>query len=393
MKSKFAALFLALALMLSMSVPALASDNGEIYDFDAPGYSEVRLTVSSDGCGHEGAVYVDNKNGTHSRVCECGEVLILSEQHIDVDSDGACDCCGAVMMTSCEHKNTSFRDNKNGTHSQVCECGYVLQDSVVHEDVDGDGSCDYCGADVDAPKPILVATVPLQMPVVMDMNGDITVSKTAKIANHQERPLTVKSISVTGLSGWIRADMSENFAVKADNEKVFAMTFRGDEYALMDGNWNIAGNDSLLLNMAINIPRQTKEISSTAIARVGFVLDWSDDANVVTSDASVGASDQAGINQANKVANDKLANRLLIFNDFARFAQSDNNYWTFGEPSQIGVVEDMLVYYGLDYKVESSSSSMHMANLLTLKSYVETQATKAQLQVMIDVTNGGTIPR
>lgn len=186
--------------------------------------------------------------------------------------------------------------------------------------------------------------------------------------------------------------MSDNFAVKPDNAKAFAVTFRGDEYALTDGNWNIAGNDALPLNMAINISKQTEESGSTAIARVGFVLDWADDVNAVTSDASVGADDQAGINRANKIANDKLANRLLIFNDFARFAQSNDDYWTFCKPSFVGVVEDMLVYYGQDYEIGSGSYE-HRKNLLTLKSFVETQATKAQLQVMIDVTNGGAIPR
>ncbi len=45
-------------------------------------------------------------------------------------------------------------------------------------------------------------------------------------------------------------------------------------------------------------------------------------------------------------------NRNLLFNELVKTAQSDRQYYIFGKPSQIGVIEDLLAYFGIDYKLD-----------------------------------------
>lgn len=398
MKSKLASMLLTLSMAVALAVPAFAADANQVFDINDAGQSDVKLTVV-DGeyvCEHEGIRYFSNHDGTHGSICsDCGEVLVRSEDHVDLDGDNLCDYCEDVVQVDCEHDSVKYQDNKDGTHRIVCEvCGVIVESNAEHTDVDEDGFCDDCSGELDVPSPILIATVPLQLPVIMSTNGDITVSESAEIVNNQERGITVTGIFVTGMSGWTVVQKDVDFTVKPNDTKQFAISFRGDDVnVLRDGNWNIAGNGALKLNMAVNMPKQTALVSNQTIARVGFVLDWAD--GVSTSDASAGAGEQARINQANKDADAKFANKMLIFNDFVRFVQSDNDYYQWGRPSQAGIIEDMCAYMGVKYESSTNGSvgSMHDKNLNNLRSYIESSATRAQLQVMIDVTNGGSIPR
>lgn len=72
-------------------------------------------------------------------------------------------------------------------------------------------------------------------------------------------------------------------------------------------------------------------------------------------------------------------NARLIFNEFARYAQSDNHYYTFGKPSQIGIIEDVLSYFGLDYTIVSHSGMMHIDGLNKLQNFLINQASEEQL--------------
>ena len=91
------------------------------------------------GCNHAGAKGFDNGDGTHKLVClnpDCnGFVVTPSEPH-NFDEDGVCVDCGAKK--ACEHKHHHPVDNKNQTHSWICDdCGKVLEDSITCIYVDG----------------------------------------------------------------------------------------------------------------------------------------------------------------------------------------------------------------------------------------------------------------
>lgn len=75
-------------------------------------------------------------------------------------------------------------------------------------------------------------------------------------------------------------------------------------------------------------------------------------------------------------------NSRLIFNEFAKLAQSNDKYYTWGEPSQIGIIEDLLSYFGLDYKISPHSSSMHREGLEKLQNFLIHQASDEQLMLV-----------
>lgn len=81
-------------------------------------------------------------------------------------------------------------------------------------------------------------------------------------------------------------------------------------------------------------------------------------------------------------------NKLLIFNKFANLAQSDNEYYIFGKPSQIGIIEDLMAYLGLDYNIESNSMVMHNEELNTLKDFILNNASNEQLLMINNFCDG-----
>lgn len=74
--------------------------------------------------------------------------------------------------------------------------------------------------------------------------------------------------------------------------------------------------------------------------------------------------------------------KLLLFNEVVKAAQSNRNYYIFGKPTQIGLIEDLLAYFGIDYLLDSHSESMHQKNLELLKRYIMNQASDEQLKLI-----------
>lgn len=78
-------------------------------------------------------------------------------------------------------------------------------------------------------------------------------------------------------------------------------------------------------------------------------------------------------------------NARMIFNELAKVAQSNNDYYVFGKPSQVGIIEDFLSYFGLDYEIVSHSESMHEKGLKTLRNFMLNTASDEQLKLIADV--------
>ena len=76
--------------------------------------------------------------------------------------------------------------------------------------------------------------------------------------------------------------------------------------------------------------------------------------------------------------------RRVIFNEVAKAAQSNERYYIFGKPSQIGLIEDLLSYFGIDYKLGFHSESMHLDNLELLRRFIIENATDEQIAVILD---------
>lgn len=141
------------------------------------------------------------------------------------------------------------------------------------------------GDDGDGGDPInvIVATVPAELPIVMDVNtGEITVPSDAKIINHDaDKDIKVTDIEVTSSGDWAIADFDDDFTSKPDNTKEMGLQFRGDnletsgKFTLTSDNWVIGASSELPLNMKAKLPKQTEE-SKGSIAKASFTLDWSD---------------------------------------------------------------------------------------------------------------------
>ena len=115
-------------------------------------------------CIHEHIEYIDNKDGTHTKIClDCKTELEEKEEHLDLTHACICDKCGAQLehkdkdnnlecdncgeKLPCNHNDTKYIDNKNGTHDKVCsDCNKVLVDDEKHI---GKDKCELCGAKID----------------------------------------------------------------------------------------------------------------------------------------------------------------------------------------------------------------------------------------------------
>lgn len=151
---------------------------------------------------------------------------------------------------------------------------------------------------LEAEPDVMVATVPVELPIVMDGKGKITVASDAKITNAStNRSIQVSKITATLAEGWEAADYNDDFASMEEGTKKVALSLRGDTlstadnaFTLSEDNWNIGTDDSLKLNMGAKLPKQGAS-AKTEIATIGFTLNWTED-NKATSDNQTGASDQ-----------------------------------------------------------------------------------------------------
>lgn len=143
-------------------------------------------------------------------------------------------------------------------------------------DSGGDGEGPGTGGD----EGFIIATVPAELPIVMDLQGKITVPNDAKIINHSdESNIEIINIDTIMGDGWEIADFRDDFKSKQENSKELGLRLRGDElstdgsFNLTDGNWVVAKDEGVLqLQMAAKLPKQS-ETSRTQIATVQFTLD------------------------------------------------------------------------------------------------------------------------
>lgn len=157
--------------------------------------------------------------------------------------------------------------------------GYSNVTLEVKDTSGGGGDTGDGGGDTD----IIIATVPVELPIVMDLDGNITVPTDAKIINHvTDKAIAVTAIDATTENGWIATDWSDDFATKLDDAKELGLSFRGDsmgsdgQFTLTSGNWTIEADSTIDLNMGAKIPKQTVE-STGKIATIGFTIDWAED--------------------------------------------------------------------------------------------------------------------
>lgn len=155
-----------------------------------------------------------------------------------------------------------------------------------------------------APK-VFSVTVPAEIPMNMDLNGNLTVAANLSIGNASSEAVRVTAISVDGKNGWSIEDWATDLSSEPQNTAKLALEFRGDGTAaggaisLSDGNWEIATASSLPLNAKAKMPRWTQESSKASIAQVNWTIDWADGS--VTPPPDIGHTITIGTGEHGKV--------------------------------------------------------------------------------------------
>lgn len=136
---------------------------------------------------------------------------------------------------------------------------------------------------------IFSAYVPAELPIKMDLDGNIVVPDNVMIINAVEtKGIKVSEINVALESGWSAANWDDDFTAKEENSKELGLKLRLD-YLSSDGSfslnvddWKIPKNSFIDLNMGAKLPKQTEAGNKGKVATISFTLDWSGD------DVSVG---------------------------------------------------------------------------------------------------------
>lgn len=128
---------------------------------------------------------------------------------------------------------------------------------------------------------IFSVTVPTELPIRMDKNGNITAGDNLFIENHSSKDVKVTAISVEGKNGWSIADYGDDFSTKGFNTKELGLSLRGDttqaggHVALTPENWVVRQEESLDIMASARLGRQSKSDESD-IATIDWTLDWAD---------------------------------------------------------------------------------------------------------------------
>lgn len=134
---------------------------------------------------------------------------------------------------------------------------------------------------IEAKEPeIIQFRVPSGIQLNMDADGNVTVLGDYSIENLSDAiDIEVTSLSVTGKDGWEVKSFDTDLESRPDGTTELAMQFRGDGtqdggiVTLTDGNWSVAATDSLPLNIAVKIPKQSVEKEITkSIAQVNYTV-------------------------------------------------------------------------------------------------------------------------
>ena len=132
----------------------------------------------------------------------------------------------------------------------------------------------------DREQPVIFsAYVPAELPIAIDVNGDVVVPQSAKIINGVENlPIEVEAIDVTMDNGWELTSMDTDMSLEAKDTKKVAMEVLGQDLADADSfsPAKIEANGELALDMQAKLPNQSAS-SQTKIATIGFTVNWWED--------------------------------------------------------------------------------------------------------------------
>ena len=107
-------------------------------------------TVATDALGHKFDAWMADEDGlTHSRICTVDASHIEKANHVDGNADQLCDVCAFEMVPAeCQHQWGNWIDNGDGTCTRVCSLDDEHVESGAHIDEDENELCDNCEANL-----------------------------------------------------------------------------------------------------------------------------------------------------------------------------------------------------------------------------------------------------
>lgn len=80
-----------------------------------------------------------------------------------------------------------------------------------------------------------------------------------------------------------------------------------------------------------------------------------------------------------------MIDKRKLCTNIIKIAQNNSDYYKFGKPTQIGIIEEIMTFLGIDYIISSHSQSMHQENYETLKTFLINHATDEQIHHIHDL--------
>lgn len=134
----------------------------------------------------------------------------------------------------------------------------------------------------DTPEPeIFSVTVPTELPIRMDKDGNVTTGDKLFIRNFSSKDVEVTAVSIEGKNGWSIVDFNDDFLAKEIDTKEIGLSFRGDlaqaggQVVLTPESWVVKQDDSLDIKASARLGRQTKSEKSD-IAAIDWTLSWAE---------------------------------------------------------------------------------------------------------------------
>lgn len=131
---------------------------------------------------------------------------------------------------------------------------------------------------------VFSAYVPAELPIKMDLEGNVVTPSSAKIINGVEtKGIKVAAIDVEMLNNWVPASYDDDFSLKEINSKEVGISLRGDKlqqdgsFSLTEDNWMIPKNSFTNLEMNVKIPKQSEAGDKGDVSNIQFTMDWSGD--------------------------------------------------------------------------------------------------------------------
>ncbi len=130
-------------------------------------------------------------------------------------------------------------------------------------------------------------TVPTQLPITVDTNGNVVTATDAKIVNHSHGSVKITDVAVEGQGGWVTVDFdsaemhkekvgSKKVALEINNAKTTGentIDFASGNFPKLDGE-NDTGTDELPVSYSAKLPAQANTLTDVNVVDIIFTISW-----------------------------------------------------------------------------------------------------------------------